>query len=53
LSKSDILARIVTTKAEEVIAAQVARPFGVVDEEARAMLATRGFERALRAKMLQ
>jgi len=51
MSKSDILARIVTTKAEEVIAAQVARPFGVVDEEARAMSATRGFERALRASI--
>ena len=51
MSRSDILAQIVTTKAEEVIAAQVARPFGVVDEQARAMLPARGFERALRARI--
>ena len=35
--KSDILAQIVSTKAEEVIGAQVARPFGVVDAAARGM----------------
>ncbi|HQR09864.1 MAG TPA: indole-3-glycerol phosphate synthase TrpC [Casimicrobiaceae bacterium] len=51
MSRSDILAQIVTTKAEEVIAAQVARPFGVIDGEARAATAPRGFERALRAKI--
>jgi indole-3-glycerol phosphate synthase len=45
---SDILARIMTTKAEEVIAAQVARPYDLVLAEARAAAPTRGFERALR-----
>ena len=49
--KSDILAQIISTKAEEVIAAQVARPYGAVDAAARAMLPPRGFERALRAKI--
>ncbi len=51
MTKSDILAQIVTTKAAEVINAQVARPFGLVDAEARAALPPRGFERALRAKI--
>jgi indole-3-glycerol phosphate synthase len=51
MTKSDILAQIVTTKAEEVIGAQVARPFGLVDTEARAASPPRGFERALRAKI--
>ena len=51
MTKSDILAQIVSTKAEEVINAQVARPFSVVDAEARAMPPARGFERALRAKV--
>jgi len=51
MTKSDILAQIVTTKAEEVISAQVARPFGLVDAEARAASPSRGFERALRAKI--
>ena len=51
LTKSDILAQIVSTKAEEVIKAQVTRPFGVVEDAARAMPAARGFERALRAKI--
>jgi indole-3-glycerol phosphate synthase len=51
MTKSDILAQIVTTKAEEVISAQVARPFGLVDAEARAASPPRGFERALRAKI--
>ena len=37
MSRSDILTQIVSTKAEEVINAQVARPFGVVDAAARAM----------------
>ncbi len=49
--KADILAQIVSTKAQEVIAAQVARPYGVVDTAARAMPPPRGFERALRAKI--
>ena len=51
MTKSDILARIVATKAKEVAGAQVARPFGMVAEAARAMPAARGFERALRAKI--
>ncbi len=51
MTKSDILAQIVSTKAEEVINAQVARPFSVVDADARAMPPARGFERALRAKI--
>ena len=51
MTKSDILAQIVTTKAEEVISAQVARPFAMVDAEARAASPPRGFERALRAKI--
>jgi indole-3-glycerol phosphate synthase len=51
MSKGDILAQIVSKKAEEVISAQIARPFGLVDAEARAALAPRGFERALRAKI--
>ena len=48
---SDILAKILTTKAEEVIAAQVARPFAVVDREARAAAAPRGFADAIRARI--
>ena len=51
MSRSDILAQIISTKAEEVINAQVARPFGAVDAAARAMPSVRGFERALRAKI--
>ena len=35
MAKSDILEKIIATKAEEVIAAQVARPFATVDSEAR------------------
>jgi indole-3-glycerol phosphate synthase len=51
VTKGDILAQIVATKAEEVIKAQVAHPFAAVDADARAMSPTRGFERALRAKI--
>ena len=47
----DILARIMATKAEEVIAAQVARAFEIVDREARAAPAPRGFARAIRARV--
>jgi len=53
MAKSDILEKIVTTKAQEVIAAQVARPFSVLDAEARAASAPRGFARAIRAKIDQ
>ncbi|MFO1315293.1 MAG: indole-3-glycerol phosphate synthase TrpC [Burkholderiales bacterium] len=51
MSKSDILEKIVTTKAQEVIAAQVDRPFALVDTEARALPPPRGFARALRARV--
>lgn len=47
----DILTRIVTIKAEEVIAAQLARPFAGVDEAARAAHPPRGFERAMRQRI--
>jgi indole-3-glycerol phosphate synthase len=51
MAKSDILEKIVTTKAQEVIAAQVARPFAAVDADARAAGTPRGFERALRSRI--
>ena len=53
MSKSDILEKIVSTKAQEVIAAQVERPFAAVDADARTASPVRGFERALRAKLAQ
>ena len=49
--QGDILARIMTTKAEEVIAAQVARPFAFVDAEAHLTPPPRGFTHALRARI--
>ena len=51
--QSDILAQIVTTKAEEIIAAQIARPFAAVNAEARLTPPPRGFTAALRAKLLE
>jgi len=51
MSSSDILAKILATKAEEVIAAQVARPFAALDSEARAMPAPRGFAAAIRSRI--
>ena len=51
MSGSDILDRIVSVKAEEVIAAQVAHPFAEIAAQARAAAPARGFERALRAKI--
>jgi indole-3-glycerol phosphate synthase len=51
MAKSDILEKIVTTKAQEVIAAQVERPFAAVDADARAAPPPRGFARALREKI--
>jgi indole-3-glycerol phosphate synthase len=48
---SDILVKIVSAKAEEVIAAQVAHPFAEVEHAARAASAPRGFERALRERI--
>ena len=53
MTKSDILEKIVSVKAEEVIAAQVARPLSVVDAEARSASPPRGFGRALREKIAQ
>jgi len=53
MGDSDILARIMTTKAEEVISAQVERPFATVDREARAAAAPRGFANAIRARIGQ
>jgi indole-3-glycerol phosphate synthase len=50
MGDADILARILTTKAEEVIAAQVARPLEVVEREAREASAPRGFAKAIRAR---
>ena len=51
-AQGDILARIMTAKAEEVIAAQVARPFATVDAEARITPPPRGFTAALRQKIV-
>jgi indole-3-glycerol phosphate synthase len=51
MGDSDILAKIMTTKAEEVISAQVERPFATVDREARAADAPRGFARAIRSRI--
>jgi len=51
MGDGDILARIMTTKAEEVISAQVERPFAAVDREARAASAPRGFAEAIRARI--
>ena len=50
-AQSDILAKIMTAKAEEVIAAQVARPFAAVDAEARLTPPPRGFTAALRTRI--
>jgi indole-3-glycerol phosphate synthase len=49
--QGDILAKIMTAKAEEVIAAQIARPFAAVDAEARITPPPRGFTMALRQKI--
>ena len=51
MAGSDILDRIVSVKAEEVIAAQMAHPYAEVEAAARAAPPARGFERALRAKI--
>ena len=50
MGDTDNLSRILTTQAEEVIAAQVARPFAAVDRDARAAAAPRGFAEAIRAR---
>ncbi|MEO6565641.1 MAG: indole-3-glycerol phosphate synthase TrpC, partial [Casimicrobiaceae bacterium] len=49
---SDILDKIVSTKAEEVIAAQVAKPYVEVACAARAMPPPRGFAQALRTRVI-
>ncbi|HEV2220927.1 MAG TPA: indole-3-glycerol phosphate synthase TrpC [Casimicrobiaceae bacterium] len=51
MNGNDILARIITTKAEEVISAQVDRPFANVDAQARAAAAPRGFAAAIRSRV--
>ena len=48
---SDILQRILATKSEEVIAAEVHTPFAGIDQAARAAKPARDFEGALRAKL--
>ena len=53
MARSDILEKIVATKREEVITAQVSRPFADVDAQARSMPPARGFERALRERIAQ
>ena len=47
----DILTRIITAKAEEVIAAQLACPFADVESDARSAAPPRGFERAIRQRI--
>ena len=53
MGDSDILARILTTKAEEVIAAQLERPLNVVEEQARSVPPPRGFANAIRARIAE
>ncbi|HVO90648.1 MAG TPA: indole-3-glycerol phosphate synthase TrpC [Casimicrobiaceae bacterium] len=53
MPQSDILSKILTTKAEEVIAAQMARPFEAVDSEARMTPPARGFTAALRRRIAE
>jgi len=53
MGDSDILARILTTKAEEVIAAQLERPLALLEEQARAASPPRGFARAIRERIAQ
>ena len=53
MGDSDILARILTTKAEEVIAAQLVRPLNVVEEQARSVLPPRGFANAIRTRIAE
>ncbi|HSV16871.1 MAG TPA: indole-3-glycerol phosphate synthase TrpC [Casimicrobiaceae bacterium] len=50
-AQADILTRIVADKSEEIIAAQLARPFAEVDAAARAAPPPRGFGAALHAKI--
>ena len=47
----DVLSQILAKKSEEVIAAQLARPFAEVEAAARAQAPVRDFLAALRAKI--
>ena len=51
MGDGDILARILTTKAEEVIAAQVARPLQMLERDVRDAAPPRGFATALRERV--
>jgi indole-3-glycerol phosphate synthase len=51
MGDSDILARILTTKAEEVIAAQFERPLQTLERHARDAAPARGFAAALRERI--
>ena len=53
MGDSDILARILTAKAEEVIAAQLERPLALLEEQARAASPPRGFAKAIRERIAQ
>ena len=53
MGDSDILARILTTKAEEVIAAQLERPLALLEEQARAASPPRGFAKAIGERIAQ
>lgn len=53
MGDSDILARILTTKAEEVIAAQLERPLALLEEQARAASPPRGFAKAISERIAQ
>ena len=53
MGDSDILARILTTKAEEVIAAQLERPLALLEEQARAASPPRGFAKAIRERVAE
>ena len=51
MADSDILARIMATKAEEVIASQVERPLEALEQQARSATPPRGFAAAIRARI--
>jgi indole-3-glycerol phosphate synthase len=51
MADSDILAKIMATKAEEVISAQIDRPLEALEQQARAAPPPRGFAAALRSRI--
>ena len=51
MGDGDILARILTTKAEEVIAAQLARPLEAVERDARDATPPPGLAAAIHAQI--